>query len=396
MQNVAPEPTKVWLVGGGLPEPWTYAELGNASGRVASGSTPAGVADILLRLTNALRAGEEIDVGEVSFSGEGLPPPDIQSAVRDDYLEDWGFRPEALVTVRTSGTTGCAAAVRHRAEHLWRNVIVDSRHADAVWGLAFNPCHIAGVQVYLQALANGNTVVNLWGLAQAEVVSRCQMWGVTHLSATPTFYRLLLPLDERLPAVRSISVGGERADENLIAQLRREFPGAKVRNIYASTEAGSLFVSAGDEFEVPSRLSDRVLCDQGKLWLHRTLLGEATIPGEWYDTGDLVAITSTTPLRFRVVGRVHGWINVGGEKVNPSEIEDVLLAHPAVAAARVYGRKNSVTGQILAAELVIKKALVTEQQVREFAAVRLPPVKVPRLILFVRHLELTATGKIKS
>jgi len=90
--------------------------------------------------------------------------------------------------------------------------------------------------------------------------------------------------------------------------------------------------------------------------------------------------------------------------VNPHEVEAVLGEHSGVAQVRVFGRKNSVMGHILCAEVVLAKAdsvlqtaeggRVTEAALRAFAAVRLQPFKIPRVILFVEALATTRTGKI--
>lgn len=394
--RVAFDPARLWLVGGGLAEPWTYADLAAESAHTGGDGEVTGVADALVRLTRALRRGEDIDLGEAEFAREGVRPreaPAGASNTGDRAPGEFVLQPDTTIALRTSGSTGRAALVKHRAENLWRTVRVDERHREAVWGLAFNPTHIAGVQVFLQAVANGNMLVNLWGVPRAEIMRRCMEWKVTHLSATPTFYRLLLPLEEKLPAIQSISLGGERADEGLLAQLRSAFPTAKVRNIYASTETGSLFVATGDEFEVPPRLADQVRCADGRLWLHHSLLGQGSCGGEWHDTADLVVVTSTCPVRFRIVGRAAGWINVGGEKVNPAEVEEMVLTHPAVSAARVHGRKNSVTGNILAIDVMVRGAL-TQQELNGYLEVRLPAHKRPRIIKFVNTLDLTRTGKL--
>jgi acyl-CoA synthetase (AMP-forming)/AMP-acid ligase II len=235
--------------------------------------------------------------------------------------------------------------------------------------------------------------VNLWGVEAGEMVERCRRWGVTHLSATPTFYRLLLASEFSLPAVQSLSIGGEAAETGLLVRLRARFPGARIHNIYASTEAGTLLMSDGETFRLPEDGSVRI--DDGRLWIQRGALGRFDSSAEWYDTGDAVEIVATDPVRFRIAGRERCEINVGGEKVNPQEVEAVLSAHAGVAAVRVFGRKNSVTGEILAADVMRSRVAVTEAELRAFAAGRLPPLKVPRIICFVEKLELTRTGKMK-
>jgi acyl-coenzyme A synthetase/AMP-(fatty) acid ligase len=86
-------------------------------------------------------------------------------------------------------------------------------------------------------------------------------------------------------------------------------------------------------------------------------------------------------------------VNVGGYKVNPLEVESRLEAHPAVVAARVFGRKNSVAGQILCAEVVSRNPLLAEADLRAYLGAHLQAAKIPRLILFVTEIEATRSGK---
>jgi acyl-CoA synthetase (AMP-forming)/AMP-acid ligase II len=303
---------KLWLIGGGLARPWSYGELWDRVGR-GDAEANGSVGGILIALTRALVRGDYIELHEPLFSCEGQAEQksevgDQKSEVAEAAWADVLHR-GARIALYSSGTNGTPTCVVHTLESLARAVVVNERHRDDVWGLAFNPSHIAGVQVYLQALANANTIVNLWGIEPAEVVERCAAWGVTHLSATPTFYRLLLSLEPVLPAVRSVSVGGESADPRLIARLRTAFPNARLHNIYASTEAGTLLMSDGVEFTLSGDASDLrpptsdfrpptsdlrhptsdlsagggtslVQIIDGRLWVHRSLLGEAVVIGE--------------------------------------------------------------------------------------------------------------------
>lgn len=378
----------------------------------------------------------------------------------------------------TSGSTGKPKLVRHSLKTLARDVRRGPAHRGDVWGFAYSPTHIGGVQVFLQALANGNTIVDLGGLDPKGVVDVCERHGVTHLSATPTFFRLVLPAAERgdgrqtaedggqkaetsgrvLPKVRSVTLGGESSDAGLLGRLRGFFPNARLHNVYASTEAGTLLVADGEFFEIPEALHDRIQIRNGTLHVHRSLLGEfvsqrtgdrglrtedggrraedrgrtaedggqraedgETVVGEtvggftvsqshrstaspshrftaspiaWYATGDVVEIVSAAPLRFRITGREDSIVNVGGNKVNPTEVEQQLLQHPAVRSGRVYGRSNSVLGQVLCAEVVGDSGL-SETDLRHFLALRLPEFKIPRLINVVDQLQYTRTGKVK-
>ena len=304
-----------------------------------------------------------------------------------------GFR----LTLFTSGSTGMPQAVTHTIETLARAIRIGRGHAKSVWGLAYDPIHIAGVQVILQALFNQNPLVLLTGKDSAQTVATLRDEGITHLSATPSFYRLLLSPGETIPTLRALALGGERADPGLIARLSAMFPTAKIRNLYGSTEAGTILEAEGDLFSIPESSKDRVRIGDGQIELHRSLLGDfaANAPPElWYRTGDVVEIVSENPLRFRILSRDRDWVNVGGEKINPGEVERHLLACPGVREARVHGRANSVTGQILCAEVVAEPAF-SEPAARAWLAERLSAVKIPRLIKIVTALPRSRTGKLE-
>ncbi len=308
-----------------------------------------------------------------------------------------GFR----LTLYTSGSTGLPKRVRHTLAGLTRMLKVGERHAGAIWGLAYNPAHIAGVQVVLQAFFNRNALVQLFGRDRHAVVSWLQALGVTHLSATPSFYRLLLPTDRVLPAVKSVTLGGERCDTELVVKLRRMFPAARILNLYALTEAGTVLVADDDAFLIPEALQGMVRLAQGQLELHPALLGEfrervsdaAGPEVGWYRTGDIVEVISDQPLRFRIVGRERDWVNVGGHKVNPGEVEAVMQACAGVREARVYGRANSVLGQVLCAEVVADENFA-EPAARAWLAQNLQPYKIPLMIKKVTELPKTRSGKV--
>jgi acyl-coenzyme A synthetase/AMP-(fatty) acid ligase len=324
------------------------------------------------------------------------PPPSTIAEMVERARAREGLR----LRLFTSGSTGLPKQVTHGLGSLTRMLRVSMRHADDVWGFAYNATHMAGVQVLVQAFFNGNPMVNLFRAERAGVSAAIATHGVTRLSATPSWYRLLLPVDTPVPGVRSVTLGGERADPLLLERLRAAFPQARVRNLYASTEAGALLASDGDVFRIPQELEGQVRVRDGELEVHEALLGqfagapESAPTDGWYRTGDAVEIVGKEPLSFRIVGRARDWVNVGGAKVNPAEVEEALREYPGVIDACVTGRPNSVTGHVLRAEIEVQsEPRPSVPELRAFLAARLQPFKVPRLFAFVERLERTRTGK---
>lgn len=370
---------------------------------------PTSTAEALVAVLTAMVRGVPIRLVDSDFSSSEIRSLGLEGGQMEEKAKLSGKTPANLgeaqdlarvsagfsLELYTSGSTGLPKLVRHRLDSLMRTLRVGTRHAEDVWALAYNPTHIAGIQVLLQAFFNGNTLVDVFGLSRAEIHARLYSQGVTHLSATPTFYRLLLPVEAPLPRLRSLTLGGERLDAGLLARLRIAFPSARLHNLYASTEAGTLLVADGELFGIHPSIEGKIRIQDGQLWVACELLAEfqGRDNGPWYATGDSVEIISEKPLRFRIVGRVNDFINVGGSKVDPVEVESALRTFPGVSEARVYGRASSVVGTLLCAEYTSGVPLA-EPDLRAHLAAQLQPHKIPRMIKRVQLLPKNRNGKL--
>lgn len=301
------------------------------------------------------------------------------------------------ITLFTSGTTGLPKKVTHSFDTISRSVKIGERFTNNIWGFAYNPTHMAGVQVFFQALLNLNTVVKLFGLDKMEIFDEINSTKISHISATPTFYRLLLPSTSICKSVEGVTSGGEKFDKNASNQLRILFPNAKFTNVYASTEAGSLFASAGDEFCISPGFLDNIIIKNNELFIHKSLMGQSAIKynaDEWYATGDLVEVLSENPLRFRFISRKNEMINVGGYKVNPHEVEDYIRNIDGVIDVYVYAKPNSILGNIIIAKVIANDLDLSEQSIRKYLQTKLQEFKIPRIIKFVDKINITRTGKV--
>lgn len=303
------------------------------------------------------------------------------------------------ITIFTSGTTGQPKQVRHTVPTLTRSVRIGAGYRGQVWGFAYNPTHMAGLQVFFQAFENLNTLVNIFNRSRSEVNAVLESAAITHLSATPTFYRLLLPVEKTFEKVQRVTLGGEKSDRKLYDFIRQLFPCARINNVYASTEAGSLFAARGENFQIPENLSGKFRVENSELLIHKSLLGESEsfqYSGDYYRTGDLIEWVDESKGIFRFKSRKNELVNTGGYKVNPEEVEAVLLQLEGVQQAVVYGKPNSVLGNVLCAELKVLPGMeLTEPQIRRYLQGKLQDFKIPRRIKFVEQFLLTRTGKIK-
>lgn len=271
--------------------------------------------------------------------------------------------------IRTTGTTGTPKAARHDWSVLGRTIASVTPRPQQRWLLAYGPHQFAGLQVLQHVLASQATLVAPFPRQPRDGLTALATGGVTCVSATPTYWRFLLAeasaREVPLPELEQVTLGGEASPGDLLAELRAAFPTARISQVYASTELGSV-ASVTDGLPglaVESLLSDtnpdaHLKVEDGVLWVRAAagMLGYADATGAaptgedgWRSTGDQVEIVDGRVL-FR--GRTSEVINVGGVKVHPLPVEDRIRALPAVGMVRVFGRANRLTGAVVAAEIV--------------------------------------------
>ena len=299
----------------------------------------------------------------------------------------------------TSGTTGRPKKVGHTWDTLTRMVKMGDRFSNNIWALAYNLTHFAGLQVFLQAFINQNPMINIFNLSSNQIFDCIKEYQITHISATPTFYRKLLSgSDNPIDTVQQVTLGGEKYDSTIINELIKVFPRAKIRNIYASTEAGSIFSSESDLFSVNNKLSKYIkISEDSELLIHTKLLGNFNSrvqKNEWYNTGDIVE--KTDDIHFRIISRKNEMINVGGYKINPHEIEEELKKIDGILDCIVKGRPNRITGNLITADIV-KISSISEKdleiRINKELSNKIQYFKIPRLLNFVSEIRSTRTGK---
>ncbi|MBO6200030.1 MAG: long-chain fatty acid--CoA ligase, partial [Chryseobacterium sp.] len=303
------------------------------------------------------------------------------------------------ITLFTSGTTGFTRKFTHPLKNLIRKINISDERKNDVWGFAFNPTHVAGVQVFFQAILNQNLLVNVFMESKDFIINAIENHKITNLSSTPTFYRLLLPLDRLFDSVKKITIGGEKSDNHLISQVEKTFPNARINNVYGSTETGPLFSSENDEFIVQDKHIGLIKVVDDELYIHKNLFGKTTqlnLIDDFYATGDLIEWIDDEQRNFRFTSRKNELINVGGYKVNPYEVEDELTQHPKIRNVRVFGKPSAVLGNVICCEIeLLSDTELKEEDIRHFLNGKIQNFKIPRKISFVEKIELTRTGKKK-
>ncbi len=303
------------------------------------------------------------------------------------------------ITILTSGTSGLPKKIEHFLPTLTRFVKEGEKYQNQVWALAYNPSHIAALQVFFQAFFNTCKIVFLFEKSPEEIFTLIDKYSISHISATPTFFRLLLSETTPHLSVQRITLGGEKSGESLYKKLSIPFPNAKINNIYAASEFGSLLVASGEFFKIPQELAQFVKIENSRLYVHKSLMGKSdalVLDNDFYPTGDVVEMCEQNENLFKITGRNSNIVNVGGYNVSLEEVEDEIRRIEEVSDTRVWSRKNSILGNILCADvkLHIGKS-IEESEIRKRLTQKLQNFKIPRKINFVEEISSTKTGKIQ-
>jgi acyl-coenzyme A synthetase/AMP-(fatty) acid ligase len=331
-------------------------------------------------------------------------PPGISPA--DGHRTTW--------LLLTSGTTGAPKIVAHDVATL--SAPIKPAGAPPVWGTFYDIRRYGGLQIFFRAvIGGGSLILSQAGEPAADHLARLARHGVTHLSGTPSHWRRAL----MSPALRSVEPGyvrlsGEIADQAILDHLRIFFPLASIGHAYASTEAGVGFEVNDGRAGFPASFVDAgrgdvdIRIEDGSLRLRSRRTAASYVGRDapqlrdhvgFVDTGDMVELRGD---RYHFVGRKGGIINVGGQKVNPEEVEAAINRHPAVWASLVRARKNPITGAIVAADVVLKDAsgqdsgtaAQTEREIIALCRENVAPFKVPAMIRFVPSLAVSESGKL--
>jgi acyl-CoA synthetase (AMP-forming)/AMP-acid ligase II len=251
--------------------------------------------------------------------------------------------------------------------------------------------HIGGINTMLHVLCNGGTLVTARGRTVDAVCAAIDAEGVELLPTTPTFLRMMLIADAArrysLQSLTMVTYGTEPMPDSTLAAARQAMPWVRFKQTYGLSELGILPSRSEATDSTWIRLGSdgfNVRVVDGVLWIKSptAMLGYLNAPSPftedgWFNTQDAVEIRGDY---LRILGRKTEFINVGGEKVHPAEVENVLLTMSNIRDATVFGRPNPMTGQVVCARVTLQRdedAGILKQRLRAFCKDRLQPYKIP-------------------
>ena len=327
----------------------------------------------------------------------------------------------------SSGTTGQpkivirpAAAIDAVCQAMVESIGFSS--ADCV--LATLPlCHSYGLEHGLLApIFGGSTVHLLRGFELPAAMQQLTRGGITLLPAVPSIYEMIAQLgeaDSRFPQLRNAYSAGAPLPVAVSQPLRDKYH-LRVGQLYGTTEVGSItfndpsrdgfdpasvggpmrgvhvrILNTADPARTPSAGEEgHVAIRADSMFRGYIEASDAVDADGYFHTGDLGRLNHRGDLT--ITGRIKLLIDIGGLKVNPMEVEDVLAAHERVGACVVVPLRLSETVNRLKAVVTPRDPALEPDagELRAFLRDRLSPYKIPRVFEVRPSLPRTATGKI--
>lgn len=343
------------------------------------------------------------------------PPPPVPVTAAEPALLQFstGSTSQAKPVQRTQGQL--LAEVRHFGE------TVHPRPEDRI--LALVPLfHAHGFgNCLLAALMNGSSLVLAENFAPRPAIKLLSEKRITLFPAVPFIFKMMaetrLDTEPRdFSALRLCFSAGAPLDPSVSASFARVF-GQPVRQLYGTTETGSLTLNLDPDpvmfastVGTPMPSVDIAVFDEERRPLGPGQAGEIGIRSpsladgywespaltseffheEWFFPGDCGSIDAAG--RLTITGRKTFFINVGGNKVDPAEVENFLSRHPKLKDAAVVGAAAGY-GQLVKA-VVVPNEPCTEEEILAFCQDRLASYKIPKLVEFRDEIPRSPLGKI--
>jgi acyl-CoA synthetase (AMP-forming)/AMP-acid ligase II len=297
--------------------------------------------------------------------------------------------PDAVrMILYTSGTTGRPKGVLHTHNSIHALIRQIREHwlvEDGDKFLVPSPiAHIGGsIYAFECPLLLGTTVVLMDRWNADEAVKIMDAERCTHMAgATPFLEQMLVAAQRastRLPSLKLFVCGGASVPPSLIRSAAAYFDQAIVTRVYGSTEVPVSTVGATrrDDAEHAADTDGRAGLAEIKLVGHNAApsgAGEIRVRGPqmlvgylhpedetdafdsqgYFRTGDLARWADDFYLV--VTGRAKDIIIRNGENISPKEVEDILIAHPAIAEIAIVGVPDPRTGERACAVIVPKQS----------------------------------------
>jgi long-chain acyl-CoA synthetase len=324
---------------------------------------------------------------------------DYSDRLHTGLLEDFSKSGQAGMILFTSGSTGPPKAILHHFSPFLKRYQAARAILRTMTFLLFD--HIGGINTLFHTLANGGTIICPRSRSPMDICALIEKHQVELLPTTPSFLNMLIITEAYkqydMSSLRIITYGTEVMPDYTLKELHCRLPHVQLKQTYGLSElsilrsksksSGSPWFTLGGE-GVETKVVDGILHIRSKA----AMIGYLNAPNPfdeegWFNTYDQVLVDGDY---IRILGRQSEIINVGGRKVYPVEVEDVLLQMPELSDVTIKGEANSMLGHIVTAVVNVStpiNAKELKERIRGFCKGRLEDYQIP-VKVYIEHNEL--------
>ena len=305
------------------------------------------------------------------ITGEGHTFTELDGGESPEVLEALRTREHPGLILFSSGSTGTPKGIVNDFKLLLDKYRVQRKPIRALSFLLFD--HIGGVNTALSILSSLGCIVTIEQRTPDEVCQAIEAHAVDVLPTSPTFLNLLLLSKayeaNDISSLKVMTYGTEAMPQSTLDRLHAQFPDIRLKQTYGMSEVGILATKSKDSGSLWMKMGGegyetRVIDGMLEIKAQAAMLGyiNAASPfteDGWMKTGDAVEVDGEY---FRVLGRKSELINIGGQKVYPTEVEGFLETIDGVEEVVVSGEAHPIMGFIVKAQV----RLSTDETSRKF------------------------------
>lgn len=312
--------------------------------------------------------------------------------IKNKLLKKFQLKKTPGIIIFSSGSSGSPKIILHDSLLIIKKFQVPRPGFKSLLMLTFD--HLGGINTLLASLIYENGVaICLLNRNPLLVCKTIKKTRAELLPTTPTFLNMLLiskwHIKYKINSLKLISYGAEKMPEELLKKLKKQFNNVKFKQTYGLSEFGVMRTKNKNDKSLSMKIGGegfktKIINETLYVKSESNMVGylNAKQPFDrygWINTGDKVRIDKNGYIT--ILGRKSDIINIGGEKVYPQEIENILFKHKHVNEARVFSDKHELLGQYIIAEVLLDKSDHNKEiiidSLRKFCLRNMTKYKVP-------------------
>jgi acyl-CoA synthetase (AMP-forming)/AMP-acid ligase II len=314
-------------------------------------------------------------------------------SVQNELLDGFIAKEHAGLILFSSGSTGTPKGILHDFDRIAEKFRKQRSPLITIPFLMID--HFGGINTILAITSSLGTLVTIDDRSIPMLCSAIEKYKVELLPVTPSFLNLLLMLRAHeahdLSSIKRITYGTEVMPQGTLDRLREAFPGVVLQQTYGLSEVGVLQSQSRPDGSLWLRIGGQGFATQirdGILWIKSEYRMEGYLNAKsgfdedgWFNTQDEVVVDGEW---FKILGRVTDIINVGGQKVYPVEVENVILGLHNIEDVAVFGEPHNILGEIVVAKVRVsepEEVDALKKRIRAACLVHLTSYKAPSKVI---------------